>query len=66
MTTIDTITGNKAAASGDADGANQTIVDPAGQLEGARNRLSPRSPNILDGAVIGVLHNSKPNGDVLM
>jgi hypothetical protein len=66
MTTTDTIAGNQAQASGDPDGTHQTIIDPAGQLEGARNKLSPRSPGILDGAVIGVLHNSKPNGDVLM
>ena len=66
MTATESIAHGADGAPGTGDTDYQVIVDPAGQLEGIRNKLSPRSPNILKDAVIGVLHNSKPNGDLLM
>lgn len=66
MTATESIAHGTDGAPGAGDTGYQVIVDPAGQLEGIRNELSPRSPDILKDSVIGVLHNSKPNGDLLM
>jgi hypothetical protein len=66
MTATESIAHGTDGAPGAGDTGYQVIVDPAGQLEGIRNKLSPRSPDILKDSVIGVLHNSKPNGDLLM
>jgi len=66
MTATESIAHGTDGAPGAGDTDYQVIVDPAGQLEGIRNKLSPRSSDILRDSVIGVLHNSKPNGDLLM
>jgi len=65
MTAIET-TGVAPATQRAATDEVMTIVDPAGELAGESFALSPRRPDLLKGARIGVLHNSKPNGDVLM
>ncbi len=41
------------------------ILDPAGSAIATSRALAPRPPS-LDGAVVGVLDNSKPNARVLL